>query len=180
MSSDKLANPAPIGLLGFGMTTILLSLHNLGLFGLDATIMAVGIFLGGIAQVIAGTIEFKRDSMFTATVFTFFGLFWITFVCIDMGIFGVAEQYSLATMFLLFLILAAVLFVGTLRGNLSLKFAFFMLVITLFALTCGAYTGWEFLTRAGGAFGLITGAAAFYIASADILNAQYQKPVLPL
>ena len=180
MTSEKLANPAPIGLLGFGMTTILLSIHNLGFFGLDATILAVGIFLGGIAQVIAGVIEFMRGSQFTSTVFTFFGLFWITFVVIELGILGVADGTSMATMFLLFLILAFVLFLGTLKSAFALKFAFAMLVLTLLALTLGAYTGFEFLGILGGGLGVITGAAAFYIAAAEILNAQYNKPVLPL
>jgi len=179
MTSENLADPAPLGLLGFGITTILLSIHNLGLFGLDSTIIAAAVLMGGVAQLIAGTIEFKRNSMFTATVFTFFGLFWITFAAIETGIFGSADVNTLATLFLLFLILSAVLFIGTLRGPFTLKLTFLSLVVMMLALTLNAYSGYEFLKLIGGAMGVITGAGAFYMASADILNEQYKRPVLP-
>jgi len=65
--SDNLANPAPLGLMGFGMTTVLLNLHNAGLFELGAGILAMGIFYGGLAQVIAGIMEFKKGNTFGTT-----------------------------------------------------------------------------------------------------------------
>jgi len=182
MTSDNLANPGPLGLLGFGLTTILLSVHNLGFFGADKTIMACAIFLGGLAQVIAGLIEFKRNKPFTATVFTFFGMFWLTFAALhfETGFFGPLDPTSMATMFLLFTILVGVLFLGTLKSPKTLQVAFLLLFVTLLTLTIGAYTGEELATKIGGALGLMTGAVVFYIASAEILNEQYQKPVLPL
>lgn len=61
MGNTKLANPAPLGLMGFGMTTILLNLHNVGYFALDGIILAMGIFYGGIAQIFAGLLEYKRQ-----------------------------------------------------------------------------------------------------------------------
>lgn len=61
MGNTKLANPAPLGLMGFGMTTILLNLHNAGFFALDGIILAMGIFYGGIAQIFAGLLEYKRE-----------------------------------------------------------------------------------------------------------------------
>ena len=72
----KIANPAPLGLLGFGMTTILLNLHNAGLTSLSIVIVAMGIALGGMAQIIAGIMEFKNNNTFGATAFTAYGLFW--------------------------------------------------------------------------------------------------------
>src|SRR5919112_6733934 len=79
---DNTANPAPLGLLGFGMTTVLLNLHNAGLFELDSMIMGMGIFVGGIAQVIAGVQEWKKNNTFGATAFTAYGSFWLSLVAL--------------------------------------------------------------------------------------------------
>ena len=76
----KLANPAPLGLMGFGMTTVLLNIHNAGLFPLSAMVLAMGVFYGGVAQVIAGVMEFKRGNTFGTTAFTSYGLFWLSLV----------------------------------------------------------------------------------------------------
>ena len=70
MGNTKLANPAPLGLMGFGMTTILLNLHNAGFFALDGIILAMGIFYGGIAQIFAGLLEYKKGNTFGLTAFT--------------------------------------------------------------------------------------------------------------
>ena len=85
--SDNLANPAPLGLMGFGMTTVLLNIHNTGMFPISAVILAMGIFYGGIAQIIAGCMEFKKGNTFGTTAFTSYGLFWLTLV---------ADAYALA------------------------------------------------------------------------------------
>lgn len=78
--STKLANPAPLGLMGFGMTTILLNIHNAGFFPIDSMILAMGIFYGGLSQVIVGMMCFKRGDTFGTTAFTSYGLFWLTLV----------------------------------------------------------------------------------------------------
>ena len=77
---DTTANPAPLGLLGFGMTTVLLNLHNAGFFELNAMILAMGICYGGIAQVIAGIMEWKKSNTFAATAFISYGFFWLSLV----------------------------------------------------------------------------------------------------
>lgn len=82
MGNTKLANPAPLGLMGFGMTTILLNLHNVGYFALDGIILAMGIFYGGIAQIFAGLLEYKKGNTFGLTAFTSYGSFWLTLVAI--------------------------------------------------------------------------------------------------
>jgi len=74
---DATANPAPLGLLGFGMTTVLLNIHNTGYYGLGAMILAMGIFYGGVAQIIAGIMEWKKGNTFGMTAFTSYGLFWM-------------------------------------------------------------------------------------------------------
>lgn len=65
--SEKLANPAPLGLMGFGMTTILLNIHNAGFFPISAMILAMGLCYGGLAQIIAGIMEYKRGNTFGVT-----------------------------------------------------------------------------------------------------------------
>ncbi|MGF6477758.1 succinate-acetate transporter protein [Pantoea dispersa] len=82
MGNTTLANPAPLGLMGFGMTTILLNLHNTGLFEMDVIILAMGLFYGGIAQILAGLLEYKKGNTFGLTAFTSYGSFWLTLVAI--------------------------------------------------------------------------------------------------
>ncbi|GAI03762.1 unnamed protein product [marine sediment metagenome] len=77
---NMLANPAPLGLMGFGMTTVLLNIHNAGIFAVGSMILAMGIFYGGIAQVIAGVLEYKKGNTFGVTAFTSYGLFWLSLV----------------------------------------------------------------------------------------------------
>ena len=75
---DTTANPAPLGLLGFGMTTVLLNIHNAGYYELNTMILSMGIFYGGIAQIFAGLMEWKKNNTFGTTAFTSYGLFWLT------------------------------------------------------------------------------------------------------
>src|ERR1043166_7282194 len=77
---DTTGNPAPLGLLGFGMTTVLLNLHNAGLYELNSMILAMGIFYGGLAQIIAGIMEWKKGNTFATTAFISYGLFWLSLV----------------------------------------------------------------------------------------------------
>src|SRR3984957_19128568 len=79
---DRTGNPAPLGLMGFGMTTILLNLHNAGFIPLDSMILSMGIFYGGIAQVIAGIMEWKKGNTFAATAFSSYGMFWLSLVAL--------------------------------------------------------------------------------------------------
>ena len=79
---DRTGNPAPLGLMGFGMTTILLNLHNAGFIALDTMILSMGIFYGGIAQVIAGIMEWKKGNTFACTAFTSYGMFWLSLVAL--------------------------------------------------------------------------------------------------
>ena len=81
---DSTSNPAPLGLMGFGMTTVLLNLHNAGLFPVGTMILGMGIFYGGIAQVIAGVMEWKKGNTFGTVAFTSYGLFWLSLVALLM------------------------------------------------------------------------------------------------
>ena len=79
---EILANPAPLGLMGFGMTTVLLNLHNAGFFALGSMILAMGLCYGGIAQIIAGILEYRKGNTFGVTAFTSYGLFWLSLVAL--------------------------------------------------------------------------------------------------
>jgi len=82
VTKDTTANPAPLGLLGFGMTTVLLNLHNAGLYPLDTMILGMGLFFGGMAQIFAGIMEWKKGNTFGTTAFTAYGLFWMSLVAL--------------------------------------------------------------------------------------------------
>ncbi len=138
---DLTANPAPLGLMGFGMTTVLLNLHNAGAFGLSTAILAMGIFFGGLAQVVAGMMEWKKGNTFGTTAFTSYGFFWLALVGIlilpELGIGEAADKTTMAWFLALWGIFTAVLFVGTLRMNRALQFVFASLALLFFMLALG-------------------------------------------
>ncbi|UCD39545.1 MAG: acetate uptake transporter, partial [Candidatus Bathyarchaeota archaeon] len=78
--NERLANPAPLGLLGFGITTVLLNLHNAGFYSLNSMILAMGLAYGGLAQIFAGIMEYKKGNTFGTTAFSSYGLFWWSLV----------------------------------------------------------------------------------------------------
>ena len=122
----KFANPAPLGLAAFGMTTILLNLHNAGFFALGAMILAMGFFYGGLAQVIAGILEFKKGNTFGLLAFTSYGFFWLSLVFIIVApAMGITEAPSVTAMgfyLLIWGIFTLFMFFGTLRSNRVLQF----------------------------------------------------------
>lgn len=181
---NKLANPAPLGLMGFGMTTILLNIHNAGFFEISAMILAMGIFYGGIAQIFAGTMEFKKGNTFGTTAFTSYGLFWISLVAlILMPTLGWAEETPAAFMgWYLFLwgVFTLFMFFGTLKNVTALQFVFATLAVLFFLLAIGDWTGNETITKIAGWEGIICGASAFYLAMGEVINEALGRIVLPL
>ena len=176
----KKANPAPLGLLGFGMTTVLLSLHNADVLALDGVTLAMGIFVGGLAQVLAGIMEYKNGNTFGTVAFTLYGMFWLTFVATHAGIEGMSGSgETLGTWLLLWGILTLFLFIGTLKGRKSLMFVFATLTVTFFLLSAGNLGSVDGLVMAGGAVGVVCGLAAMYTAFAEVLAEQHGKEILP-
>ena len=118
---DNTANPAPLGLLGFGMTTIFLNLHNAGIIELDSMILGMGIFMGGIAQIFAGLQEWKKNNTFGATAFTAYGSFWLSLVAlwlIPNTSFGAAfksSETAIAWYLLLWGVFTFFMFIATLK-----------------------------------------------------------------
>jgi succinate-acetate transporter protein len=182
---DTTANPAPLGLLGFGMTTVLLNLHNAGFYELNSMILAMGIFYGGVGQIIAGAMEWKKNNTFGTTAFTSYGLFWLTFVGLVLlpktGLIAGPDENAVAFYLACWGLFTGVMFVGTLRLNRALQFVFLSLTILFFLLAYGEvggvgpgykhFTGYE---------GIICGLSAMYTGLAQILNELARRTVLPL
>jgi hypothetical protein len=181
---DTVANPAPLGLMAFGMTTVLLNLHNAGLFGISTMILAMGVFYGGLAQVIAGWQEFKKGNTFGATAFSSYGLFWLTFV----GIFafpkwmGIEAPNATGLGWYLFIwgVFTGLMFIGTLRINRSLQTVFLSLTILFWLLAASEWTGSATLGKVAGWEGIFVGASAMYGSIAQILNEVYGRVVLSI
>jgi succinate-acetate transporter protein len=186
MDNAKLANPAPLGLMGFGMTTVLLNIHNAGFFPVSAMILAMGIFYGGIAQIIAGIMEFKKGNTFGTTAFTSYGLFWLTLVALWV-IPGSGAPNGGATPvpfvgWYLFLwgLFTFFMWFGTFGKNRALQFVFLSLTILFVLLAVRDWSGSTFIGRVAGFEGIICGLSAIYLAMAEVLNEAKGRTVLPI
>jgi succinate-acetate transporter protein len=181
---DTTANPAPLGLMGFGMTTVLLNLHNAGLYSLGTMILAMGIFYGGISQVIAAIMEFKKNNTFGVTAFGSFGLFWFTLAFLiimpAMGWGNAPETPAMVAYLVMWGIFTGVMFIGTLKLNRALQVVFASLTILFFLLAIGDGTGSVVVTRIAGIEGIFCGLSAIYAALAQVLNSVYGRTVAPL
>ncbi len=181
---DNTANPAPLGLLGFGMTTVLLNLHNAGLFSLDTMILAMGIFYGGMAQIIAGIMEWKKKNTFGTTAFTSYGLFWLTLVALlvlpKMGWGEGPSKGAMAAYLFMWGLFTCLMFVGTLKLNRALQFVFASLTILFWLLALADATDTVAITRAAGVEGIICGLSAIYTGLGQVLNEIYNRTVFPL
>ena len=183
MNESKMGNPAPLGLLGFGMTTILLNLHNAGLLPLSIVIVAMGCCLGGAAQIIAGMMEFRKGNTFGATAFTAYGFFWWSLVLIWWNPFGGIEWATPAAMgwyLLLWGVFTLFMAIGTLKHNVASRVVFFSLTALFLLLAAGDFTGLEVITRIAGVVGIVCGASAVYNAMAQVVNEEFGKVIMPL
>jgi succinate-acetate transporter protein len=185
--SEKTANPAPLGLLGFGMTTVLLNLHNAGFYPLDSMILAMGLAYGGLAQVITGIMEYKKGNTFGTVAFTSYGLFWWSLVGLLLlpkfgllyGVQAPVEE-AMAAYFFMWGLFTFVMFFGTLKTNRGLQFVFMSLAILFFLLTTRELTGNSTIATITGYEGTICGLSAVYLALAEVLNEAHGKTVLPI
>lgn len=178
------ANPAPLGLAAFGTTTILLNLTNVGLFPLDVTILAMGIFYGGLAQIFAGLLEFNKGNTFGLTAFTSYGAFWLTLVAIfimpKMGLADAGNASFVGSYLALWGVFTLFMFFGTLKATKMLQFVFISLTILFFILAAGHFADNVKIIHLGGWVGLICGISAIYLAMAEVLNEQFERTVLPI
>jgi uncharacterized protein len=189
----KLANPAPLGLLGFGLTTVLLNLHNAGVFPLDTMILAMGLAYGGLAQVIVGIMEFKKGNTFGTVAFSSYGLFWWSLVLLLVlpklsfisGFSGPTHE-AFAAYFFMWGLFTFAMFFGTLKKNRAIQFVFASLTVLFFLLVTRELSGNATLfgnvtvNTITGIEGVVCGLSAVYLAIAEVLNEEHGKTILPI
>ena len=181
--ASNIANPAPLGLLGFGMTTCLLNLHNSGIIPLSIVIVAMGFALGGAAQIIAGIMEFKKNNTFGATAFTAYGFFWWSLILIWIKPFSgieAADPMSMGFYLGLWCLFTAFMFIGTLKHNRATQVVFGSLAILFLLLSLANFTESEAVHTIAGYVGIFCGLSAIYSAVAQVINGEYGKTVMPL
>lgn len=181
---DDTANPAPLGLCAFGMTTMLLSLHNAGITPLGSPIFAMAIFYGGVAQVIAGIMEWKKNNTFGMVTFGSFGFFWISFATLlilpSLGLTKAPGAVDLAAFLAVWGLFVVGLFVCSFRMHRILNVTLFFVVLLVVFLVAEKLTGIEVLQTLGGVVGFIAGALALYIGMGQVINEVYGKKIFPV
>lgn len=182
--TNETANPAPLGLCAFGMTTVLLNLHNAGFYELNSMILAMGIFYGGLAQVVAGIIEAKKNNTFGLTAFTSYGFFWLSLAGLlilpKLGWASATSMDAMAAYLGMWGFFTLLLFFGTLKLNRALQFVFASLTLLFFMLAIGDATGNSSIKQFAGYEGIICGLVAIYTGIANLLNEMFGRTVLPI
>lgn len=185
----KLANPGPIGLLGFGMTTVLLNLHNTGHWPLYSVIPAMGICYGGGAQLIAGLLEFCRGNTFGCIAFTSYGAFWLSLVCLWMlpnstinpaNPVVSSSAYFTGVYLIVWGLFSTLMLCCTIRMNLAIFLVFLSVVILFFLLGGANMAGNATAVKAAGYEGIVCGSLALYLAFAEIINEVWDRTILPI
>jgi len=189
--SDKTANPAPLGLLGFGITTVLLNLHNAGLFPINSMILAMGFAYGGIAQILASVMEYRKGNTFGTVAFGSYGLFWWSLVLLLVipklkfietagSAAAAADPVAMASYLFMWGLFTLVMFIATLKLKRGIQVIFISLAVLFFLLTAGEITGSALITTIAGYEGIFTGAAAMYVGLAEVINETHGRDVLPI
>jgi hypothetical protein len=181
---DNTANPAPLGLCAFGTTTILLSLCNLGIIALSSPVIAMAIFYGGIAQIIAGLMEWKKNNNFGFLTFVSFGFFWITFAGIMMlpvlGLAKAPQPVDLAAFLSVWGIIALGLLICTLKMHRSLQVTLLAVLLLIVILVAAELTGSGLIRMSGGVMGIIAGGLALYIGLGQVINEVHNRRIIPV
>lgn len=180
---DLTSNPAPLGLFGFALTTILLNIHNAGFYGVTAMIMSMGIFFGGFAQLLAGIMEWKKGNQFGSIAFISYGTFWLSLVFIWVApIFGLpkATPIEMGCYLLFWGLFTLMFFLQTLNGKKVGMLLFGLLTLLFILLAVGNFTENHTILKIAGFEGIFCGLVAFYEAAATMINEKYSKNILPM
>jgi succinate-acetate transporter protein len=181
---DTSANPAPLGLMGFGLTTILLNFHHAGWVALASPVLVLGLAAGGLAQLVAGAMEWRKKNTFGTVAFTAYGIFWLSLVALVLlPRFGVADandRSGMAAYLFVWGLFSVALFVATLKMNRGVMLVFFALTILFFLLAFADATGSAALQRIAGYEGIACGLGAIYLGAAQIVNEVWGRTILPI
>ena len=176
------ANPAPLGLSGFAMTTWLLSMVNAGWYAPDAIpmVLAMALAFGGTAQFVAGVCELPRGNTFGFVAFCSYGAFWWSFA-LFVEFFHAAVPASFVGWYLaLWGVFTLFMWFATFTANRAVGAVFLLLWITFFLLAAGEWTGSAAIHVLGGYTGLLTAIAALYLAAAEVLSETAGREILPI
>lgn len=186
-TSTPIADPAPLGLAGFALTTFVLSCINAGLFpeSLLSVFVPLAFFYGGVAQFLAGIWEFRNNNTFGATAFSSYGMFWVALAFLvffepRLGLTGEAATTALGLTLLGWTIFTAIMWVASFSTNIGLIIVFTLLLATFILLTVGDLGGVTASAAIGGYVGIATAFAAWYMAAAGVINNTAGRVVLPV
>jgi hypothetical protein len=177
-----LADPAPLGLAGFAATTLVLSFVNTGIIGAAAVaaVLPLALFYGGIAQLIAGILDFRRGNTLGVTAFCTYGAFWLAFAFYFWQFKGTPLGQATGMFLLVFAVVTAYLSLAALRTSLALLTTLTLLTLTFIVLTIAAFANSGGIAKVGGWIGVVTAIVAFYTSAAIVVNATWRRPALPL
>jgi succinate-acetate transporter protein len=182
----SIADPGPLGLSAFALTTFMLSVFNAGIIsaaGLEAVVLPVALFYGGIAQILAGMWEFKKANTFGALAFTSYGAFWLSFAAlvkfVAPGLPAASAHQAIGLFLLAWTLFTLLMTVAAVRVNGAVLAVFVVLSLTFLFLTIGALATNDSMSKVGGWLGLLTAALAWYAALAGVTNATYKRIVFP-
>src|SRR3954467_10138560 len=181
-----IANPAPLGLPAFALTTFVLSMFNAELLGAGGEPIVFGLALayGGLAQLLAGMWEFKTGNTFGAVAFTSYGAFWISFWAFvqffEKDVPKADAGHAVGLFLIAWGIFTAYMFIASLRTTAAIATVFFLLAATFFLLGIGNSGGHTDIVKAGGFVGIATAAAAWYASFAAVTNSTFGRTVMPV
>lgn len=181
---DATASPGPLGLSAFGICTILLSSINAGIIPMDSVVLSMGLFYGGMTQILVGLMEARKGNTFGLVAFTSYGIFWVSFVAINVlpgiGWMAPASEGGMIAFLLMWCLFTIILFVATLKLNRLLQVLFGTLIVLFVLLIIGSYTGSGGIITMAGYEGIVVGLISLYAATAFLLNEIYGRTILPI
>jgi succinate-acetate transporter protein len=184
----SIANPGPLGLAAFALTTFVLSCANADILspGLKAVVLSTALFYGGAVQVLAGMWEFRRGNTFAATAFSSYGAFWMAywgmgqFFKVGPTVTAADRGHAIGFFLLGWTIFTAIMLIASLRTNGALIATFTVLTVTFLLLALGDLNGNEDLVKFGGYLGVVTAFLAWYACAAEVINETWKRPAVPL
>lgn len=183
MNEEKTANPAVLGLLGYGVSTVLLSLANSGLYAVDGMVLVMGVFFGGLAQTLVAVMLFRLGDTFGVTAFGGYSFLWLSFAFINIGAINgwwTVSAVAIGWYLILWMVFTIGLAAASVVAPRVLTVILVLTAVLLGSLGVGALTGNAAISLFGGFEGILTGALAIYLAFAFLVNEMYGKAVLPI